>query len=165
MALQTINIGTLPNDGEGDTLRTAFAKINNNFATLESSTTLTAIVATTANTGNVVVFSANANSFTQGTFQINSQQLIGNANSAVYSNNSQNVTLNVSKVANSVTINHTAYSTIISGSAIINGYNVIIANVIESNVAVPKVQIVVSPDTANLGANANMMHTVSYRTS
>lgn len=164
MALQTINIGALPNDGEGDTLRTAFAKINNNFATLESSTTLTATVITAANIGNVVVFSTNANSFTQGTFQINSQQIVGNANTVVYSNNSQNVTLNVSKVANSTIINHTAYSTIISGAAIINGYNAIIANVIESNVAVPKMQIIISPDTANLGSNTNMIHTISYRT-
>lgn len=165
MALETINIGTLPNDGSGDTLRTAFGKINNNFTTLYNAATLTSTTVTAAGTGNVVVFSTNANTFIQGTFQINSQQLVGNANNLVYSNNSQNITLNVAKVANSTTVNHTAYSTIISGVAIVNGYNAVIANVIESNVAVPKVQIVVSPDTANLGANANMIHTISYRVS
>ena len=31
MARQTINIGTSPNKGNGDPLRTAFTKINNNF--------------------------------------------------------------------------------------------------------------------------------------
>ena len=31
MAQEIINIGTLPNDGEGDPLRVAFGKINNNF--------------------------------------------------------------------------------------------------------------------------------------
>jgi len=34
MALDSINIGNTPNDGTGDTLRTAFEKINNNFAAL-----------------------------------------------------------------------------------------------------------------------------------
>jgi len=31
MAIQLVNIGTLPYDGEGDPLRVAFGKINNNF--------------------------------------------------------------------------------------------------------------------------------------
>jgi len=31
MAQQTINIGTAPNDGQGDPLRTAFGKCNSNF--------------------------------------------------------------------------------------------------------------------------------------
>jgi len=30
MAIENINIGTLPNDGSGDDLRTAFNKVNNN---------------------------------------------------------------------------------------------------------------------------------------
>jgi hypothetical protein len=34
MAKQTINVGTLANDGTGDTLRTAFTKINQNFTEL-----------------------------------------------------------------------------------------------------------------------------------
>lgn len=36
MAQQTINIGTAPNDGTGDPLRTAFDKINDNFDELYS---------------------------------------------------------------------------------------------------------------------------------
>lgn len=35
MALQQINLGNLANDGTGDDLRTAFEKVNYNFATLE----------------------------------------------------------------------------------------------------------------------------------
>lgn len=31
MAQQIINIGTLPNDGQGDPLRVAYSKINDNF--------------------------------------------------------------------------------------------------------------------------------------
>lgn len=35
-SLQTINVGTYANDGTGDDLRTAFAKVNSNFASLYS---------------------------------------------------------------------------------------------------------------------------------
>ena len=34
MAIQTINIGTIANDGTGDDLREAFVKVNNNFTEL-----------------------------------------------------------------------------------------------------------------------------------
>ena len=34
MAQETINVGTTPNDGLGDPLRTAFTKTNNNFTEL-----------------------------------------------------------------------------------------------------------------------------------
>lgn len=165
MALQTINIGTMPNDGNGDTLRTAFDKINDNFSELEQSTIISSQVATASSTGNVVIFSANASSFTQGIFQINSIQMIGNVSSFVYGNNSQNVTLNVAKLTNGNIVNHTAYSTLIIGNAIINAYNVDIANVSSiSNVYEGNVVISVSPDSANLGVNYNMLHLIQYRT-
>jgi hypothetical protein len=52
MAKQTIDIGTAPNDGTGDTLRISFGKINDNFtetyeglATYISVTDLKALVA------------------------------------------------------------------------------------------------------------------------
>lgn len=35
MGLQTINIGSVPNDGTGDPLRTALQKVNTNFVTVE----------------------------------------------------------------------------------------------------------------------------------
>jgi len=38
MAYQTINLGTVPNDGKGDPLRVAFTKINNNFASVANLT-------------------------------------------------------------------------------------------------------------------------------
>lgn len=46
MSIQTINIGNVVNDGLGDDLRTAFQKVNANFAELNASLTVTA-----ANTG------------------------------------------------------------------------------------------------------------------
>ena len=36
MAIQTINIGTIANDGTGDDLRDAFIKVNNNFSDLDT---------------------------------------------------------------------------------------------------------------------------------
>lgn len=36
MALEVINVGSAPNDGTGDALRTAYTKCNNNFAELYS---------------------------------------------------------------------------------------------------------------------------------
>ena len=42
MAIQTINIGNLVNDGLGDDLRTAFRKVNENFTELNAGLTVTA---------------------------------------------------------------------------------------------------------------------------
>ena len=39
MAIQTINIGTSANKGDGDPLRVAFDKINKNFAELDATST------------------------------------------------------------------------------------------------------------------------------
>jgi hypothetical protein len=47
MSLQTINIGTYANDGTGDDLRTAFTKVNSNFAAL----TLTSGISSAVNVG------------------------------------------------------------------------------------------------------------------
>lgn len=41
--MQTINIGTLPNDTTGDPLRSAFTKINNNFAEQYSTVNVTTL--------------------------------------------------------------------------------------------------------------------------
>jgi hypothetical protein len=41
MAIQTINLGNVVNDGLGDDLRTAFEKVNANFAELLTTFTLT----------------------------------------------------------------------------------------------------------------------------
>jgi hypothetical protein len=42
MAIQTINVGNIVNDGLGDDLRTAFQKVNANFAELSTTSTTTA---------------------------------------------------------------------------------------------------------------------------
>jgi len=72
MTQEIINIGAVPNDGEGDPLRTAFQKINNNFTQLYSTGTFTYDAYSFGNTAGQIIFQTPANLFTQGTFQINS---------------------------------------------------------------------------------------------
>ena len=49
MAIQTINVGNIPNDGTGDDLREAFVKVNNNFS--EVDTKLAQVPLSAANRG------------------------------------------------------------------------------------------------------------------
>lgn len=87
MTQEIINIGAVPNDGEGDPLRTAFQKINNNFTQLYSSGTFTYDAYSFGNTAGQIIFETPANLFTQGTFQINSNN--------PDTDDSQNIILNV----------------------------------------------------------------------
>jgi hypothetical protein len=87
MTQEIINIGTVPNDGEGDPLRTAFTKINNNFTQLYSTGTFTYDAYSFGNTAGQIIFETPANLFTQGTFQINSNN--------PDTDDSQNIILNV----------------------------------------------------------------------
>lgn len=88
MTQEIINIGAVANDGSGDPLRVAFQKINNNFTQLYSTGTFTYDAYSFGNTPGQVIFETPANLFTQGNFQINSD----NPNTT----DSQNITLNVS---------------------------------------------------------------------
>lgn len=63
---EIINIGTLPNDGEGDPLRVAFAKINNNFSNLFSTFVNTSDSYSVGNTAGQLIFETPANTFTMG---------------------------------------------------------------------------------------------------
>ena len=51
MAIQTINIGTIANDGTGDDLREAFVKVNNNFSELNARSTESTTVANLGSAG------------------------------------------------------------------------------------------------------------------
>ena len=65
MAQQIINVGTVPNDGLGDPLRTAFTKTNDNFSQLFATAGITGIANGTSNvsipvaSGNVTISAAN----------------------------------------------------------------------------------------------------------
>lgn len=75
MSLEIINIGTLPNDGEGDPLRTAFSKINNNFSSLYDTSFSTSSAITTGLTAGQLIYETPAATFTQGMFQIRSTHI------------------------------------------------------------------------------------------
>ena len=87
MTQEIINIGAVPNDGEGDPLRTAFQKINNNFTQLYSTGAFTYDAYSFGDTAGQLIFETPANLFTQGSFQINSNN--------PDTDDSQNITLNV----------------------------------------------------------------------
>jgi len=72
MAIQLVNIGGLPNDGEGDPLRTAFSKINNNFVYLQQTSTNLAKTVTLNNDPEQVIFEYPADEFTMALFQVKS---------------------------------------------------------------------------------------------
>jgi len=69
---EVINTGTLPNDGQGDPLRVAFQKINNNFSNLAYTATTTSTSYTDGDTPNQVILEIPVDTFTQGLFQIKS---------------------------------------------------------------------------------------------
>ena len=72
MAIELVNIGAAPNDGEGDPLRTAFSKINNNFAWMQQTSTDISSTVTLDDSPNQVVWEYPANEFTQALIQIKS---------------------------------------------------------------------------------------------
>jgi hypothetical protein len=67
---EIIYIGAQPNDGEGDPLRIAFEKVNNNFANLFSTFVNTSNTYSIGNTAGQVLFETPANTFTMGQFYI-----------------------------------------------------------------------------------------------
>lgn len=137
---EIINIGALPNDGAGDPLRTAFQKINNNFAEIFSTGVFTYRGITTGNTANQVIFETDANIFTQGVFQINSYL----PNTA----NSQNITLNAAINNGANNVKFTAFATTMFGNYVVSNYNM---DLVGGNV-----RILVNPN-----ANATIKHFVS----
>jgi hypothetical protein len=84
MAIQLVNIGGLPNDGEGDPLRTAFSKINNNFTYLQQTSSSLAKTVTLNNAPNQVIFQYPADEFTMALFQIKSYRDDNNDSQMVF---------------------------------------------------------------------------------
>lgn len=123
MSQEIINIGTLPNDGEGDPLRVAFQKINNNFTQLFSTGFLAYEATTFSDVPDQVIFEVPATSVTQATFQINS------ANPAT--NDSQNITINATVQNDFSDVKWVGHSTIFINDPVTR-YDVVI-NTISGN--------------------------------
>ncbi len=107
---EIINIGALPNDGEGDPLRTAFSKINNNFAQLYSSGTFTYDAYTVGDSPLQIIFETPANLFTQATFQLNSQN--------TDTTDSQNITLTAAISNDGTSVAWNGHNTLINNNPV-----------------------------------------------
>jgi hypothetical protein len=109
-AQEVINIGAQPNDGQGDPLRTAFNKINNNFSNLFATSTLTASEYTTGLDPNQVIFECPTNIFTQGMFQIRS--------SDQGTSDSQDIIISAQITNNNAGVKFTGYGLTVEGNAV-----------------------------------------------
>lgn len=107
---EIINVGAVPNDGDGDPLRVAFQKVNNNFTNLFSTATFVSNTYSVGNTAGQVIWSTPANTMTTATFFVRS--------SDPGTNNSQTVTITSQLSANSNNVKFTAYGTTFFGNAI-----------------------------------------------
>jgi hypothetical protein len=84
MGIQLVNIGVLPNDGEGDPLRTAFQKINNNFVYMQQTGTQITSAVTLNDNPNQVIFQYPVDEFTMALFQIKSYRDDNNDSQMVF---------------------------------------------------------------------------------
>ena len=124
MTQELINIGAQANDGEGDPLRTAFAKINNNFTQLFSTGFFTSNAYSTGNTAGQVIFTAPVETFTQGIFQINSNDTI--------TTDTENIVLNVSVINDGSELKWNGHNTLFNGN-VLTGYDM---DILDSNVRI-----------------------------
>jgi hypothetical protein len=132
-----INVGVTPNDGLGDPLRVAFGKINNNFSNLFLTTVNTTSTYTTGLTANQVIYEYPANAFTQGVFQIRSNNLA----------NSQSITISAQIGNSNTSIKFTGYGLTFVGNTVTN-YNM---DIDSGNIRI----------LANPIANANITHFIA----
>jgi len=119
-----INIGETPNDGNGDPLRVAFGKINNNFTNLFFTTTTTTTSYTYGISQNQVILEVPITQFYQGEFQIRSS----NPSNA----DMQDITLTSSITNNQNNVRFSGHSTLFDGNAICR-YDM---DVLDSNVRI-----------------------------
>jgi hypothetical protein len=143
MTQEIINIGAVPNDGEGDPLRIAFQKINNNFTQLYNSAFLTSNSITVGNSTQVI-YSTPLDTFTQGVFQVNSQ----NTDNL----DSQNITLNASILNDGSGLKWNGHNTLFNGNYVTQ-YDM---GIVDSNVF-----IAVTPIT---NSTATVFHFISAQT-
>lgn len=110
MTMEVISIGSLPNDRDGDPMRVAFSKTNNNFSSLFPTAFTTANATSTGLTQNQVILQHAANAFGQGLFQVKSYN--------PSNTDMQNIMLSASVSNNMSTVKFTAYGTTFDGNAL-----------------------------------------------
>ena len=111
MAQEIINIGAAPNDQQGDPLRTAFTKVNNNFTQLFAASSVDSIVYTTG-AANTVLFSFDAASVASAEIRVSTVDQV--------SGETQSVTIDASTNAWGNSVKFTAHSTVFIDSELTN---------------------------------------------
>lgn len=141
MAIEVIDIGNVANDGTGDPLRTAFQKVNNNFAYIQLASSNIAEAVTLDDTPNQIIWEWEANTFTQAMIQIKSYNSDNN--------DSQDVMLQAQLSNDNSQVRFSGYGTSFIGNSICT-YDM---EVISGNVCV----------TVSPLANVALNHFISYQ--
>lgn len=130
---EIINIGALPNDGQGDPLRVAFSKVNNNFTSLFGTTSNTASFYTTTGAADQAIYEVPVSQFTQATFQVRT--------SVPGTEDSQDIVISAQITNNLNGVRFSAYGTTFNGNALAR-YNM--------DVSSGNVRLLVSPLQAQM---------------
>jgi hypothetical protein len=107
---QYINVGATANDGQGDPLRVAFEKINNNFTQLYQTGTSTSSAYSVGDTAGQVIFEVSTDLFSQGTFQIRSNN--------TENSDSQGTTVSGQITTDNLDVKYTVYGATYNGDAL-----------------------------------------------
>jgi hypothetical protein len=144
MSIQLVNVGVLPNDQQGDPLRVAFQKINNNFIYLQQTSSNITSAVTVSDTPDQVVFEYPADELTQGQLQIQSYRQDNN--------DSQNALVTVQLSNDESTVKYTVYGTTSVGNWL---------TTYSMDVSGGNVRLLVSP-LQNTTIQHFIMYTVTY---
>jgi len=105
-----INVGTTANDGQGDPLRVAFEKINNNFTQIFQTGTSTSSAYSVGDTAGQVIFEVSTEFFSQGIFQIRTNN--------TDNNDSQGTTVSGQITTDNLDVKYTVYGATYNGEAL-----------------------------------------------
>ena len=145
MAIQTINVGNIANDGTGDELRDAFIKINQNFDDLDLRAP-EAITATNVGTGEGVF-----KSYTTGAFEFRSIAGVG----ITIGNDGETLTLSADPQTITV-ITDSGSRILTDGSTLrINGGNNVSTEITNSNLVISSQTVLKTDLTPELGGELN----------
>jgi hypothetical protein len=135
MAIQTINIGNVVNDGLGDDLRSAFQKVNGNFADLSASLTVTASNAGTVGVG---IFKEKVGLDLQFKRLIASNKIniVSQADSVVISSTQPDAFTSISTNSNVVRASNDSDISILGGSNVLvtaSGQRIVVDTILDLN--------------------------------
>lgn len=151
MAKQTVDVGTVANDGTGDPLRTAMIKVNQNFTELYTNAVLT----TSVSVGNSTINSSMSN--TAGFYTGNSAGSRFLANTGVVDitdgTTSSNLTATTAKVGANVIINTTSIFVGNSTQNLVHFQTYVDVANTQGNTKIYPTRILVGSGTANVSVN------------